>query len=1005
MTGIAIVGTAGRLPGAADLDEYWRNLLDGKDCITRGDSDELRCHVAAELLDDARWIGASGRIDGVYDFDPESFGMAPRTALITDPQHRLLLTTVHQALEDAALIPGRDARVGVFAGVGRNRHEELVRVVSRALGEPIDELALEVGNGKDHSSTKTAFRFGFTGPAITVQTACSTGLVAVHQASQALANQECDIAIAAAAAVRVPDVHGYLYLPGGIGSTDGVCRPFSSRASGAVAGDGVVALVLMRDEDARFEALRTRAVILGSAVNNDGAKSGYASVSAAAQEAVIRDALLFAEVEPSEVGSLEAHGSGTPLGDATEWSALSAVYGTEGKTLVGSVKSNLGHLREASGLAGLVRVVGSLTHDKVPPTINVGVAADFTRERSGLELARTVQGWPRPGARRAAVSAFGLGGTNVHLVLEQARQGFEEPVPDERARPSLVVLSARTEAAVEATGRRWSDALLAGTPLTAAAAVSQLGRSRRAHRRFAVGSDPAVVAADLAEASSSAAATLPAAHQVCFVFPGVGDQYPSMAAGLRAWLPGFDAELDRLMDACGRHADRDLSAVLTAPTAGADDSAPNFSLRRLVERREAGALNEVDTVAAHAMVFSVQVALARSLQGVGIQPDAVVGHSLGELSAATVAGAFSDEDAIRLVMTRARLVDAQPAGAMLALSMSKKEAEELTGPDVWLAAVNSPRSCVVAGQRERILALADALAERGLPGRLLPVTQALHTPLMAPAAEALAELLQQVVIRQPDITIASNVTGGWVDSEITRSDYWYEHLTSTVRFDQALVTASSRCGVLLEIGPGQLRTLAAQSKRDLGDAMVVPTVRRDYQNVRDDSVLLRALGALWCAGVEPSWQALYGSRPGWRDSLPATSLEERRYDIADTVAGTVDLDARRDELLDTRAPATAPGQGGPPPATPDVSPGDADNAVLEALVHVWTEVLGVSDLRVNSDFFDLGGDSMMSVQLIRGLERRLGFHVPAIVVFEESQLGPMARCIDDWNRRESEQHA
>lgn len=1008
MTGVAVVGSAGRLPGAADLDELWLNLLAGKDCIAREGTEQLRGRVTDELLDDARWIGASGRIDGVYDFDPASFGMAPRTALITDPQHRLLLTTVHQALENAALVPGRDVRVGVFAGVGRNRHEELVRVVSAALGEPVDELALEVGNGKDHSSTKTAFKFGFTGPSVTLQTACSTGLVAVHQACQALANQECDIAVAAAAAVRVPDVHGYLYLPGGIGSTDGVCRPFSARASGAVAGDGVVAVVLMRDVDARVAGVRVRAVILGSAVNNDGAKSGYASVSAAAQEAVIRDALLFAEVEPSDVGSIEAHGSGTPLGDATEWSALRAVYGAEGRTLVGSVKSNLGHLREASGLAGLVRALGSVEHGTVPPTINVGVAADFTREESGLELARTAQEWPLSGVRRAGVSAFGLGGTNVHLVLQQAAQRPAAATPDESGRPSLVLVSARTEAAVAATGRRWSDALLAGTPLTTAAAVSQLGRRRHPHRRFSVGDDPAHVAADLVEAAGPAASS-PASSRACFVFPGVGDHYPSMAAGLRGWLPGFDAELDRLVAACGRHAGRDLSTVLTDPTTRAEGSGSSFSLRRLVERREAGALDEIDTVAAHAMVFSVQVALARSLRGLGIEPDALVGHSLGELSAATVAGVFSDDDATRLVMTRARLVEAQPAGAMLALGVSAEEAAGLTGPGVWLAAVNSRRSCVVAGERDRILALTEEVAGRGLPGRLLPVTQALHTPLMGPAAEALTGLLEEIEVHPPAISIASNVTGSWVDSEVTRSDYWYRHLTSTVRFDEALVVASSRCGVLLEVGPGQLRTLAAQSGRDLGDTRVVATVRREYQDVRDDSFLLRALGALWCAGADPSWEALYGPRPGWQDELPPTAFEEQRYCITDTVSGDVDLDSRHGALVAAAAPPAQPGSvpGGPVSARREArtDEAEADEAVLEALALVWTQVLGVREPGASSDFFELGGDSMMSVQLVRGLEQQLGFHVPAVVVFEESQLGRMARRIDEWNRERNDHHA
>lgn len=1009
MSGVAVIGTAGRLPGARDLDTFWTNLLAGRDTVTRADVDELRGLVPDDVLDDARWIGASGRIDGVYDFDPEHFGMAPRTALITDPQHRLLLATVQHALEDAAVVPATGARVGVYAGVGRNRYADVVRAVHRATGEPVDELALEIGNEKDHCSTKVAFRLGFEGPAVTVQSACSSGLVALHQACQALAAQECDVAVVAAAAVRVPDVHGYLYLPGSIGSADGVCRSFSSRANGAVAGDGVVAVVLKRTEDAVADGDHVRAVVRGSAVNNDGAKSGYASVSARAQEAVIRDALLFAEVDAATVASIEAHGSATPLGDATEWSALTAVYGTGGRTLVGSVKSNLGHLREASGLAGLVRAVASLHHGVVPPTVNVGAAAEFTRAHdTGLELARTAQRWPRDGVRRAAVSAFGLGGTNVHVVLEEApaRTASNPPAggPEQVRGPELVLVSARTATAMTTTAGRWADALRNGTPLATAAAVSQLGRRHRAHRTFAVGSTPDEVAADLA-APAPAPPAGPARDAVCLVFPGVGDQYTAMTAGLRGWLPGFDADLRRLLDACGRHVDRDLSGALA--TAPPQEQGRAFSLRRLVQERDGGSLEGVDTLAVHATVFSVQVALAQALQRLGVEPGAVVGHSLGELAAATVAGVFAEDDAVRVVMTRARLVDAQPPGAMLALSTSRAEAEALTGQGVWLAAVNSPRSCVVAGDRERVLHLADELAARGLAGRLLPVTQALHTPMMMAAADALGELLDRTPTAPPQVPLASNVTGGWVGDEVQRADYWHRHLTSTVLFGDALVTASSRSRVLLEVGPGQLRTLAAQCHGDLGT--VVPTARREYQNERDDAVLLRALGALWRAGVEPAWEVFHRPGRSWRAPLPGTAFEERPLRVDDALGGVVvDLDGAQGAPVTSARPVVAPlaavpAEAAGPAADPDGPP--PDDAVLRALADVWVQVLGVPGLTPDADFFDLGGDSMMSVQLIRGLEQRLGFHVPAVVVFEESRLGRMARRITEWDRDEREHDA
>ncbi|WP_203676400.1 type I polyketide synthase, partial [Cellulomonas phragmiteti] len=880
-TGTAVIGAALRLPGAGTLAEYWENLRGGRDCITRRQVDELRGLVDDALLDDARWVGASGRIDGVYGFDPATFGMAPRTALVTDPQHRLLLTIVHEALDDAGVVPAPGDRIAVFAGVGRNRHEELVRAVLRATGEPVDEVELEIGNEKDHSSTKVAYRLDLGGPAVTVQTACSTGLVAVHQACQSLASYECDVAVVAAAAVRVPDVHGYLHLPGSIGSADGVCRPFSARASGAVAGDGVVGVVLRRTEDAVAAGDHVRAVIRGSAVNNDGRKSGYASVSARAQEAVIRDALLFAEVDAASIGSVEAHGSGTPLGDATEWSALAAVYGTQGTTLVGSVKSGLGHLREASGLAGLVRVVASLEHASVPPTINVGAVAPFARERSALALSRTVQDWPLPGTRRAAVSSFGLGGTNAHVVLEQAPAVVDSV--DRDGGGSIVLVSGRTAAAAEETARRWASALRDGVPVPTASRVSQQRRRHLAHRRFAVGEDPQAVADDLlVDPGASDRPT----DGVCFVFPGIGDHYTSMAAGLRTLLPGFAAEVDRLLAACGAHADRDLAAWLsTTPSTGRGAA---VDVRRLVSRRDDVRPASVDTVAVHAAVFSVQVALARALGRLGLHPDVVVGHSLGELSAATVAGVLDEADAVELLVTRARLLEAAEPGAMLALTTSEPPESHLR-PGVWLAAVNSPRSCVVAGEPDAVRALADELAEQGAAGRLVPVTQAMHTPLMATAARGLDDVLARLRLRAPQVPLASNVTGTWAGEELTHPGYWQQHLTSTVLFGPALRTATERAGVLLEIGPGQLRTLAVQAQRDLGGAVVVPTVRREYQNERDDAVLLRALGQLWRRGLAPDWGALDLPEPGPVVPLPPTALDARELRVDADLEG-LDLD-------------------------------------------------------------------------------------------------------------------
>lgn len=991
--GIAVLGMSARLPGADDIATYWSNLLGGRDCLTRRTVQELRGAVPDELLDDARWVGASGRIAGAFDFDPARFGMPPRTATLTDPQHRLLLTLVAEALEDAALVLTPGSRVGVYAGVGGNRHQDLVRAVMAGTGEIPDELALEIGNEKDHASTKLAFRFDLTGPAVTVQSACSTGLVAVHQACQALAAYECDLAVVAAAAVRVPDVHGYLHYAGSIGSADGVCRPFSARATGAVAGDGAVALVLKRGIDAVTDDDPIHAIIRGSAVNNDGAKSGYGSVSADAQRQVIRDALLFAEVEADSIGSIEAHGSGTALGDATEWAALASIYGHAATALVGSVKSNLGHLREASGLAGLVRAIMSVREGRIPPVINVGVAADFTRTNTHLKLARVAQDWPRTGTRRASVSALGLGGTNAHVLVDQPP---ERAIAESEGGTALVLVSGGSDQAAIHTARRWAEALRAGATPQDAATVSQQGRRHRSHRRFAVGSDPDTLARGLLEEVSAPDGN-PEGRGLSLVFPGVGDHYPGMTAGLQSWLPEYDREVTRLLALCSDRARRELT--IPPPQLPARGEARVSGLRRLVANQDANSLSSIDTVRVHATLFCIEVALARQLEALGLSINSLVGHSLGELAAATFSGVFAEDEAIDLVISRAELLSEQTDGAMLAVGVSEDAARDLLGEGVWLSAVNSPRNCVLGGERAAVVALAERLAERGAPARLLSSGQALHTPLMRPVADSLRPLLVRMTRSQPRLPMATNVTGNWEDQEYTDPDYWHRHLTSTVHFGAALRTVAGTSTALVEVGPGQLRTLAAQSQGDLSGAVVVGTVRREYQDESDRDVLLRALGTLWRHGEEPRWSAL-PAPGGRRVAMPATAPDERLLRI----------DAERPIVLDG-VPVADSGRSiqpvaqdsCPPTATTTASRGkDADDrtdSASSSLNLSWQEVLGTSPTPMD-DFFDLGGDSLMSVQLIRAVERHTGVHVPAVVMFEESRFDRMATRITQWMEHE-----
>lgn len=570
-----------------------------------------------------------------------------------------------------------------------------------------------------------------------------------------------------------------------------------------------------------------------------------------------------------------------------------------------------------------------------------------------------------------------------------------------------MLISAGSAPGLAGTAAAWRDALLAGGAEPATMAdVSQSGRRHRAHRSFAVGTEPAALAAQLT-ADREPVSTVPGRTDLAFVFPGVGDQYPAMAAGLHGRLPGFATALTGYLRQCGELVGRDLLADLYPDGPGPRLAAPEaaFDLRRLAGRSTQDGSALFDPVGSHALLFSLQLALAQALAELGVRPAAVTGHSLGELAAATLAGVFRTEDALRLVVQRAQLVARQPASAMLAVGLPADQAAEFTGPEVWLAAANSPRGCVLGGTRAGLLAVQEQLTRLDSPGRLLPVNHAFHTPLLRAAGDELAELLGGYQLSRPTVPMVANLTGRWADEELTDPGYWSRQLTSPVLFGQALATTAERCPLLVEIGPGQLRTLAAQSGAALGGATVFATMRREYQREADDLALARALGGLWQAGVEIDWQRLRDGAPARRAGLPPTALDLRPLRIAERLT---DLTGSQF----TGAPAAAavtdrperpqstgmPAPGEPADATP--VPGDG---VLPMLAELWSTVLGAPDPQPTDDFFELGGDSLMSYRVIVGLERLLGAHVPARVVFQQSTLGGMAARIEHWRQEQRRQ--
>jgi amino acid adenylation domain-containing protein len=962
---VAVIGLAGRFPGAPDVESFWRNLRDGVESIRFFTDEELlAAGFPAELLGDPRLVKARGALAGAELFDAEFFGYAPREAQIIDPQHRLFLECAWEALEDAGYDPARfGGRVGVFGGATENTYmlrlltdPELIRAVGRQ--------QISIANNADFLCTRVSYKLNLTGPSAAVQTACSTSLVAVHLACGALLRGDCDLALAGGVSVQAREVSGYLYQEGGISSPDGHTRAFDAAARGVVSGSGAGVVVLRRLDAALAAGDSVRAVVLGSAVNNDGnLKVGFTAPSAAGQAAVIREALATAGVDAATIGYVEAHGTGTPLGDPIEIAGLTQAFGPVGtaRCALGSVKTNIGHLDAAAGVAGLIKAVLALERRQIPASLH------FTRPNPSIDFAGSpfyvnsrLAEWVADGVpRRASVSSFGIGGTNAHLVLEEAppaapAASSEPPAP---SRPlQLLVLSARSAAALDQASLRLAEALERRPDLDLAnvAYTLQVGRRALRHRRMVVCRDHGEAVASLRRAVGEASGTSPGAGEprpVVFLFPGQGTQYPGMAAGLYAHEPDFRAAMDECCD-------------LLAPELGCD-------LRELLAPRRrsgrgggrvAAAARLEQTELAQPALFTVEYALARLLMGWGIQPQAMLGHSVGELVAACLAGVFPLADALRLVAARGRWMQQLPAGAMLAVELAEEAVLPLLAEGAEaldLAAVNGPRSCVVSGPPAAVTALRRWLETRGVSCRLLHTSHAFHSRAMDALVEPFAELVGAATRRPPRIAWLSNVTGGWITpAEAVAPAYWARHLRQTVRFADSLAELGRGGGageerdeqepILLEVGPGRtLTTLARQQSGAGGRRIAIATLpaARDRRGARgeagaagdgvdpargcgaeagaagdcvdpvhgcgdecrggegDVAAVLAALGRLWLAGAEVAWEAFHGRSRRRRVPLPTYPFERRRFWV----------DARAAPAV---AAPVAPVQVAPAPAAP-----------------------------------------------------------------------------------------
>ncbi|MET0400342.1 MAG: SDR family NAD(P)-dependent oxidoreductase [Longimicrobiaceae bacterium] len=874
MDSIAIVGLSGRFPGAKDVEAFWTNLRDGVESITHFAPEELdRVAIDPAELADPAYVAARGVLEDVEGFDAAFFDVTPREATLTDPQQRLFMEVAWEALETAGYDPRRyEGAIGVFAGAGANSYMLFNLASAGEMTGTIDTFQALIHNKNDHLTTRVAYKLNLRGPCVTVQTACSTSLVATALACQSLMSYQCDMALAGGVNVFVPQKTGYLHHEGGIGSPDGRCRPFDADAGGTLGGNGAGVVVLKRLEDALADGDTVHAVIRGWALNNDGSvKVGYTAPGVESQAEVISTAQVFADVAPESVTYVEAHGTGTAIGDPIEIQALTHAFRREtdrtGFCAIGSVKSNIGHLDAAAGVAGLIKTVQALKHREIPPTLH------FEKPNPRIDFASTpfyvasrLQPWESDGApRRAGVSSFGMGGTNAHLVLEEA-PAVEETGPSRGHQ--LLVLSGHTPAAMEAA----TDNLLRHLrehpeqDVADVAFTLQVGRGAFEHRRMLVARDRDDAVALLEALTPDRVVTRgqpPVRRPLTFMFPGQGAQYPGMGSGLYESEPVYRAEVDRCLEIVRPLVDFDLRALLLADTG---------------DTEAAAALGR--TSVTQPAIFIVEYALAKLWMSWGVKPDSMIGHSIGEYVAATLAGVLSVEDALKLVVARGRLIQAVPEGDMLGVPLSERRLAEVLPPELSLAAVNGDELCVVSGPREAVIAFNRTLDGMGVVGRPLHTSHAFHSAMMDPMLDAFRAAVHRVELNAPEIPYLSNVTGGWITAEdATDPEYWVRHIRRTVRFHQGVSELISDPGAaLLEVGPGRtLRSVVRWHPDKLPGQVMHASLPHAKERGDDREFLLNTVGQLWLAGLEIDWKAVHGGERRRRVPLPTYPFQRRRF--------------------------------------------------------------------------------------------------------------------------------
>ncbi len=971
---VAIIGMVGRFPGADNLETLWQNLCHSVESISFFEPEELGPGIEAYLRNDPDYVRARGILHGAELFDAAFFGISPLEAKVMDPQQRIFLELAHHALENAGYDPSRyPGMIGVYAGVGDNHYYTTNLLCHPDLIATAGKLTVEYGNEKDYVALRVAYALDLRGPAISLNTACSTALVTIDSAVHALLDFECDMALAGGIDISVPQKSGFLYQEGGTFTKDGHCRPFDAAATGTMFCDGAGIVVLKRLKDALSDGDTIHAVVRGSAKNSNGGRpASFLAPSVEGQAEVIALAQARASVPVETIGYIEAHGTGTPMGDPIEMEALRQVF--EAKTnkkqfcYVGSIKGNIGHPTNAAGVAGLIKAAMVLEREQIPATLHFKTLnPKIDLENSPFIIADQLVPFPKGDQpRRAAVSSFGFGGTNVHTILEEApRQQLGT-----QSRPmQLVLTSARTASAIDASSRLLAHRFesMGDAGFADAVYTLQLGRKQMAHRSFVVAASPSEARRFLQEPHPLRCAKKRCERRdppVVFMFGGQGSQYVNMGQNLYQGEPLFRAVVADCCDFLKPHLGRDLRELLF-PLRG-DEATAQQSLQ--------------DTFFTQPSIFVIEYALARFWQSLGVQPAMMVGHSIGEFVAATLAGVWDLQDALRIIALRGQLMQNLPRGSMLSVAASVESIQKMLPASLQIASNNAPSLCVVAGPDAEVEAFKEMLEGQNIFCRHLHTSHAFHSTMMEPMLEPLRSEVAKLQLRAPVLPFVSSVTGRPItEKEATDPGYWSQHARSTVQFSKAVQwLIEQKYDLFLECGPrATLCSLARKQFTAQPSSVAVPSLADTHQDNAEWVTMLFALGALWQNGVSIDWDAFYAHEFRRRVPLPGYPFDRQRYWV-DPVS--------HESPAATAVPRSLP-PGEPSVIVPaEASPADASQAMLigsrkdrlaARLVEMLMPISGRdrAQISLTATFLEQGLDSLSLTQVAFAIRKEFGHKV------------------------------